>query len=111
MIFIAVKFTVRPDRADDWLTLVDDFTRATRAEAGNLFYAWSRSVDDPNQFVLIEAFADAAAGERHVKSDHFKAGIESMADAVARTPEIINVEIPGQDGWSAMTELTPRTPA
>ncbi|MEE1755783.1 putative quinol monooxygenase [Streptomyces sp. SP18CS02] len=106
MIFIAVKFTVRPEYSDTWLTLVDDFTRATRAEPGNLFYEWSRSVDDPNGFVLLEAFADAEAGAAHVASDHFRAGMETMAGAIARTPEIINVEVPGQ-GWSAMAELSP----
>ena len=28
MIFIVVKFPVRPEHADSWLALVDDFTRA-----------------------------------------------------------------------------------
>ncbi|MDN3292991.1 putative quinol monooxygenase [Streptomyces ficellus] len=108
MIFIAVRFTVRPEYRDQWLTLVDDFTRATRAEPGNLFFDWSRSVDDPDRFVLLEAFADAEAGAAHVASDHFKAGLEAMAGAIARTPEIINVEVPGQSGWGAMAELSPR---
>ncbi|MFC8917163.1 putative quinol monooxygenase [Streptomyces sp. NPDC047821] len=108
MIFIAVRFTVRPEYSDRWLTLVDDFTRATRAEPGNLFYDWSRDVDDPNRFVLLEAFADAEAGAAHVDSDHFRAGIEAMAGAIATTPEIINVDLPDRRGWDAMAELTPR---
>ncbi|WP_267244783.1 putative quinol monooxygenase [Streptomyces sp. PR69] len=110
MIFIAVKFTVRPEHSDDWLTLVDDFTRATRAEPGNLFFDWSRSVDDPHQYVLLEAFADAEAGAAHVRSDHFKAGLRAMAGAIARTPEIINTEIPGQ-GFGRMSELEVDDPA
>ncbi|GGW25433.1 hypothetical protein GCM10010381_06320 [Streptomyces xantholiticus] len=106
MIFIAVRFTVRPEYSDRWLTIVDDFTRATRAEPGNLFFDWSRSVDDPHKFTLLEAFADADAGAVHVASDHFRAGLEAMAAAVATTPEIINVEVPGQ-GWNEMAELKP----
>ncbi|MFI2735655.1 putative quinol monooxygenase [Streptomyces sp. NPDC018711] len=106
MIFIAVRFTVRPAQADRWLDLVDEFTRATRAESGNLFFDWSRSVDDPNVFVLLEAFADAEAGAVHVASPHFAAGLEAMAGAIAATPEIINVEVP-QQGWGAMAELAP----
>ncbi|MGV9777536.1 putative quinol monooxygenase, partial [Streptosporangium sp. NPDC003464] len=66
MIFITVKFTVRPERSEEWLSLVDDFTRATRQEPGNVFFEWSRSVETPNQFVLLEAFASSAAGEAHV---------------------------------------------
>ncbi|MEU6485096.1 putative quinol monooxygenase [Streptomyces sp. NPDC046887] len=108
MIFIVVRFTVRPEYADQWLTLVDDFTRATRAEPGNLFFDWSRDVADPHRFVLLEAFADSDAGAAHVGSAHFAAGLEAMAGAIAATPEIISQELPGRTGWDAMAELTPR---
>ncbi|MCX2729841.1 putative quinol monooxygenase [Saccharopolyspora sp. NFXS83] len=107
MIFIVVKFTVRPDRAEQWLSLVDDFTRATRAEPGNLFFDWSRSVEDPNVFVLTEGFASQEAGVEHVQSEHFKTATELMSEAVATTPDIINVDVPG-DGWSKMGEVTPK---
>ncbi|MER5325674.1 putative quinol monooxygenase [Streptosporangium roseum] len=106
MIFIAVKFTVRPERSEEWLSLVDDFTQATRQESGNVFFEWSRSIDTPNQFVLLEAFASSAAGEAHVGSEHFKAAMAWMPEVIAKTPEIINVEVPGE-GWSQMAELTP----
>jgi quinol monooxygenase YgiN len=108
MIFIVVKWTIRPERADEWLSVVDEFTQATRAEPGNLFFEWSRSVDDPNLFVLLEAFADQEAGAAHVNSAHFKTIGTWAPDAVASTPEIINVEIPGASGWSRMAEVTPR---
>jgi len=104
MIFIVVKFPVRPDRSDEWLSLVADFTSSTRAEPGNIFFDWSRSVEDPNEFVLIEAFRDGAA---HVGSEHFKAAMASLPDAIADTPQIVNVEVSG-DGWARMAELTPR---
>ncbi|MGV9770808.1 putative quinol monooxygenase [Streptosporangium sp. NPDC003464] len=106
MIFITVKFTVRPERSEEWLSLVDDFTRATRQEPGNVFFEWSRSVETPNQFVLLEAFASSAAGEAHVGSEHFKTAMAWMPEVIAETPEIINVEVPGE-GWSQMAELTP----
>jgi quinol monooxygenase YgiN len=105
MIFIVVKWTIRPERSGEWLTLVNDFTQATRGEPGNIFFEWSRSVDNPHQFVLVEAFQDDAAGA-HVNSDHFKAAMAWMPDVVADTPEIINFQIPGE-GWSRMAEVTP----
>ena len=104
MIFIVVKFTVRPEYGDAWLSRVDDFTQSTRSEPGNLWFDWSVSVDDPNQFVLVEAFADADAGGEHVRSDHFKAAMRLMPPMLVKTPEIINAEIPGH-GWSEMGEL------
>jgi quinol monooxygenase YgiN len=105
VILIVVRWTIKPDRADDWLSIVDEFTQATRAEPGNLFFDWSRSVDDPDVYLLVEAFADGAA---HVNSAHFKKAMDVLPDAVASTPQIINVEIPDATGWSEMGEITPR---
>jgi quinol monooxygenase YgiN len=107
MIFITVKFTIRPERSDEWLSLVDDFTQATRAEPGNIFFEWSKSVDNPHQFVLVEAFQDGAA-EAHVTSEHFKTAIGWMPDVVATTPDIISIQgVPGE-GWGKMGEVSPR---
>ncbi len=108
MIFIVVKFTIRADRSNEWLALADEYTQATRNEAGNLFFDWSRSVDNPHQFVLVEGFASAQAGEAHVNSEHFKAAMAWMPDVIAETPQIVNVEV-GQDGWGRMGELSPRS--
>lgn len=106
MIFIVVKFTIRPDRSDDWLGLVEDFTQATRQEPGNIFFEWSRSVETPHQFVLVEAFQSREAGEVHVNSDHFKTAMGWIPEVISKTPEIVNVEVPG-DGWGQMAELAP----
>jgi quinol monooxygenase YgiN len=68
VIFIAVRFTVRPEYRDQWLDRVADFTAGTRAERGNIFFEWSVDTADPNRFVLLEAFASpgAAAAARAV---------------------------------------------
>ncbi|EWM11433.1 putative quinol monooxygenase [Kutzneria sp. 744] len=105
MIFIVVKFTVRPELADSWPDIVADFTTSTRAEAGNVFFDWSRSVEDPTVYVLTEGFQDDAA-EAHVTSAHFKTAMAELPKAIATTPQIINVTIP-QAGWSEMAELKP----
>lgn len=104
MIFIVVKHPVRPEYASDWPALVEEFTVATRAEPGNIFFDWHRSVDDPNLYVLVEAFQDGAAGQAHVNSDHFKAAIAWLPDLLADIPEIVNVVVP-EDGWSRMAEM------
>jgi quinol monooxygenase YgiN len=105
MIFIVVKFTVRPEFAEAWLPAVEPFTTATRQEPGNLWFDWSHSVDDPNQFVLLEAFEEGSAGSDHVHSEHFQAAMQLMPTMLAKTPEIVNVRVPG-DEWAEMGELT-----
>lgn len=108
MIFIVVKWPVLPAHSDSWLDLTKDFTRETRAEAGNLLFEWSRSTDDPNDFVLIEAFADSEAGAAHVQSEHFKTAMDWMPDYVSATPRIVHTELPGAQDWSEMSEVNPR---
>jgi quinol monooxygenase YgiN len=105
MIFIVVKFTVRPEYGEEWLSRVDGFTQSTRQESGNLWFEWSRNVENPNQYVLVEAFRDGEAGSAHVTSDHFKAAIQMLPSMLASTPQIVSTEVPGS-GWSEMAELS-----
>ncbi len=103
MIFIVVKFPVRPEHVDGFMDRVRDYTESTRAEEGNLWFEWSRSVEDPNEFVLVEAFRDGA-GEAHVNSEHFTAGLEAMRPVLAATPKIVSRQVEGE-GWDRMGEL------
>lgn len=104
MILIVVKYRVKPEAKDTFLDAVADFTAATRAEPGNLWFEWSRSVERDDEFVLVEAFKDDA-GEAHVKSDHFAAGLAAMKPLLAETPQIVSRVVEGE-GWDRMGELT-----
>jgi quinol monooxygenase YgiN len=97
MYFIVVKFRTKPEWTDRWMDLVAEFTEATRAEPGNLFFEWSRSV-------VVEGFADDGAGP-HVNSEHFKQAMATMPQALAATPRIISRQVEG-DGWGEMGELS-----
>jgi quinol monooxygenase YgiN len=101
MIVVIVKQPVRPKYADEFPSLVEEFTQSTRAEPGNISFDWYRSADDPNLWILIEIFRDRESGDAHVESAHFKAASEMMPRLLAAAPEIINVEVPG-DSWSQM---------
>ncbi len=104
MIFITAKFRVLPEHADDWPRITADFTRATRAEPGCLWFDWSRSLDDPAEYVLVEAFRDGEAGAAHVGSAHFAEARRTLPPHLAETPRIVNADVP-QDGWSALGEM------
>jgi quinol monooxygenase YgiN len=104
MIFITARFRIKPEDADRWPQIAADFTKATRAEPGCLWFDWSRSLDDPAEYVLVEAFKDDEAGGAHVRSDHFKQAQQSLPPHLAETPRIINATIP-QDDWSRLGEL------
>ena len=87
MILIVVKHPVRPQYADNWPNLVETFTAATRAEPGNICFDWFRSVEDPNLYVLVEAFENGAAGQAHVNSVHFKAAMAELPKWLSDVPE------------------------
>jgi quinol monooxygenase YgiN len=104
MIFITAKFRIRPEDADQWPRIAAEFTEATRKEPGCLWFDWSRSLADPHEYVLVEAFRDDAAGAAHVTSAHFKKAQQDLPPHLAQTPRIVNFTIP-QDDWSLLGEL------
>ena len=104
MIFITAKFQVRHEDAERWPQISASFTEATRSEPGCLWFEWSRSLDDPDEYVLVEAFRDDAAGAAHVKTDHFSAARRELPPHLSSTPRIVNFSVPGED-WSLLGEL------
>ena len=104
MIFITAMFPVLPEHAEEWPELSREFTEATRAEEGCLWFDWSRSLDDPSVYVLVEAFRDDAAGGAHVKSAHFQKATAELPAYLAETPRIVNATVEGT-GWSRLGEM------
>jgi len=104
LIFITAKFKVKPEDADAWPEISRSFTEATRAEPGCLWFDWSRSLDDPHEYVLVEAFRDDEAGGAHVRSEHFQAAGRDLPPHLVETPRIVNFTVPGTE-WSELGEL------
>jgi len=104
MIFITAKFLIKPEHADRWPEIAGPFTEATRAEPGCLWFDWSRSIDNPQEYVLVEAFRDGDAGGAHVGSAHFKQAQIDLPPYLAATPKIVSQSV-DQDDWSELGEL------
>jgi quinol monooxygenase YgiN len=58
LMFIVVKFETKPEWTQRWPALVGPFPDATRAEEGNLWFEWWQGLDNPAEYVLLEAFRD-----------------------------------------------------
>ncbi len=104
MILIVVKFKPKPEYVESFPDRVADFTRDTRYEPGNMWFDWSRSLEDPSEYVLVEGFRDGDAGKEHVTSGHFKRFIADTPQLLASTPQIISQTIDAT-GWSDMGEM------
>jgi quinol monooxygenase YgiN len=104
VIFITAKFRIKPDDADRWPEIIREFTEGTRSEPGCLWFDWARGVDDPNEYVLVEAFRDDEAAGAHVRSAHFRQAQKTVPPHLLETPRIINTRVP-QNDWSSLTEM------
>ena len=102
MVFITLKVPIRPDQRDAWLEGIRRYADAVRAEPGNVEFNVFESIDEPNQFAIVEAFESPEAGDEHVKTPHFKEFFEWFPKTLASAPDIINTQV---DGWSTMHEL------
>jgi quinol monooxygenase YgiN len=105
VIFIVVKFKPKPEYVESFPDKVADFTAATRGEPGNMWFDWSRSLENSSEYVLVEGFRDAEAGKEHVTSAHFEKFIADTPALLASTPQIISHTIDAT-GWSDMGEMT-----
>lgn len=108
MIYISVKFPVRHEKAEDFMAAAAGYTAATRAEEGNVFFEWSRSLDEPDTFVLLEGFQDADAGAAHVAGQHVKDFFGWAPDWVSARPQIMYIDKADLSGWEPMGEIQPR---
>lgn len=104
MILINVRFKPLPEYVDNFREVVAEFTEATRAEEGNLFFDWYRNEDNPGEYILVEGFKDDVA-EAHVNSEHFQKATELFPTVLKETSQIINTQIEGQDEWDRMAEF------
>lgn len=91
MILICVKWRIKAEHANDWIELSREFSESTRAEPGNAFYEWSRNVEDPTEYVLIEGF-DEEGAVPHVTSEHFKKAQAELPQYLVETPLIRNIQ-------------------
>jgi quinol monooxygenase YgiN len=64
----------------------------------------SEDVQESNRFVVVANYADQAAGEAHVASEHAQWFFGWLSSVVSRVPSIVYQELPGA-GWSEMSEV------
>lgn len=72
MLVIVVKFELKPEYRDAFLTAsLDDARGANHDEPGCLRFDVIQDEHDPNRIFFCEVYADDAAFEEHKKAPHF----------------------------------------
>jgi quinol monooxygenase YgiN len=107
VIVINIVMPIRPEKMDEWLQVADAYAKDVNSEEGCLFFKFSRSIDDENEFVCIEGFRDSDAGAAHVAQPYVKKFFETAPDLVSAQPQILYIDTP-HDGFGPMGEIQPR---
>lgn len=106
MILIVLKVQIRPDKRDEWLTGIAQYTTDVRNEPGNISFDYFENASNPDEFAIIEVFADGDAGAAHVATQHATDFFAWMPAMITKKPQINYQDLPG-DAWSEMAEVSP----
>ena len=106
MILIVLKVQIRPEKRDEFLAGVKQYTADVRTEPGNISFDYYAGGEDPNEFAIIEVFADGDAGAAHVATDHAQKFFPFLATVVSERPKINYQDLDGE-AWNEMAEVTP----
>jgi quinol monooxygenase YgiN len=72
MAYVVAAHWRAKDGAEDRLAeIIEELTPLSRAEPGNRYYQAQRSVEDSRHFFLYEIYADEAAYQAHMATEHF----------------------------------------
>jgi quinol monooxygenase YgiN len=85
MVTVIARYRAKPGEGDAVAGVLQHHVAATRSEPGCIQFEASRSVEDPDEFVLFERYEDEAAFESHRASPHFHRYI--LGDVVNRLAE------------------------
>lgn len=79
-----VHVTVKPDYIDDFIEASRLNHELSVTEPGNRRFDVLQSADNPAQFVLYEAYKNAAEAAKHKETDHYKQWRETVAEWMAQ---------------------------
>jgi quinol monooxygenase YgiN len=106
VILIVLKAQIRPEKRDEWLAGIKQYTADVRQEPGNVSFDYYENGEKPNEFVIVETFADSDAGSAHVATEHATKFFAWMPAMITERPQINYQDIDGE-AWSEMAEVTP----
>ena len=79
-----VHVTVKPEYIDDFIEASRLNHELSVTEPGNRRFDVLQSADNPTQFVLYEAYINAAEAAKHKETDHYKQWRETVAEWMAQ---------------------------
>ena len=83
MFVACVHLHVKREHREEFLAATLENAKGTVREPGNLRFDVLQVADDPNRFMLYEAYRDEAGMEAHKQTAHYAAWRDAVADWMA----------------------------
>jgi autoinducer 2-degrading protein len=89
MYVVVVNVSVKPEAVAAFIAATQDNHRGTRTEPDNVRFDVLQRTDDPNRFVIYEAYLSEAGFAAHQKTEHYGKWKETVAPMMAdpRSPQ------------------------
>jgi autoinducer 2-degrading protein len=101
MLIVHVHVRVKPEALEAFKAATLENARQSVREPGIARFDVVQQSDDPERFVLVEAYRDANAPAAHKETEHYKRwrdAVESMMAEPRRSVRFINIH-PDDDAW------------
>ena len=83
-----ISYRQNPNTPRLWLPSLKNWSKASRAEEGNISYDLHQEIGKPNRFVFVESWKSQAAIDEHNASEHFQNFVKSI-EGKTETLEIV----------------------
>ena len=90
---IVARDYFQPGKKEEAMKLFAEVIAETRKEPGCISYEVHQALDDPDSTAMIETWADQAAMDAHINSEHFKRIIPQIGALTAKPSRIEVYEI------------------
>ena len=88
MKIVNAKFTIKPEKRENFLEDILNLIQASQTDAGCLAYDLFESHTEPNVFMMIEKWSDAQALDNHNKNQTLLAFAAKVPEYLSQKPEI-----------------------
>ncbi len=89
MYVVCVTIFVKPPFIDQFIQATLDNARNTRLEPGNARFDVLQAEDDPNRFMLYEAYRAKDDFARHQQTEHYLRWKQAVADWMAQPRQAV----------------------
>lgn len=98
MITFIAHLRVRPENASAFEALMDEVAARVREhEPGVPYYAWSKSVDEEDTYVVVEVYRDTQVHAAHMASPWVRDSLPVSAGLIDGPPHIRQYVTPGSE--------------